>query len=116
MRNMAFSKTVEQMRNRTKTVTRRFGWWDLKPGTRLRAVERSRGLKKGESPVRICEIEVVSVKEEYVSDIEFYSNNEYAKEGFPGICFGEFVKILCGRDKPEYYDLTVNRVEFKYVD
>ena len=31
-RHMSFSMTTEAVRNRTKTVTRRLAWWDLKPG------------------------------------------------------------------------------------
>ena len=31
-RNMSFSMTTGPFRARTKTVTRRFGWWFLKPG------------------------------------------------------------------------------------
>lgn len=38
MRNMSFSMTTGQIINRTKTVTRRFGWWRLGPGEKVRAV------------------------------------------------------------------------------
>ena len=34
-RNMSFSLTTDQVRNRTKTVTRRLGWWKNKHGKRL---------------------------------------------------------------------------------
>ena len=45
---MSFAMTTPQFRARTKTVTRRFGWWFLKPGDVVMGVERSRGLDRGE--------------------------------------------------------------------
>ena len=48
MRNMSFYHTTEQIRNRSKTVTRRLGWAFLKPGDRVRAIVKGRGLKKGQ--------------------------------------------------------------------
>ena len=45
-RNMSFAMTTEQIRARTKTVTRRFGWWFLKAGDQVWAVEKAMGLKK----------------------------------------------------------------------
>lgn len=38
-RHMSFSMTTEAVRRREKTVTRRLGWSDLKPGTLLWPVE-----------------------------------------------------------------------------
>ena len=40
--------TKEQILARTKTVTRRLGWWFLKPGDVVWACEKCMGLKKGE--------------------------------------------------------------------
>ena len=48
MRNMSFAMTTEAVRNQTKTVTRRFGWWFLKPGDMVQPVEKAMGLRKGE--------------------------------------------------------------------
>ena len=59
MRNISFSMTTEAVRRREKTVTRRLGWWNLKPGTVLQAVEKAQGLKKGEHVKPICLIRVV---------------------------------------------------------
>jgi len=105
--------TTEQVRNKTKTVTRRFGWWFLVPGQRLRAVEKSRGLKKGEKVKSICQIEVVSVHKEQVKDICF-KKNDIKREGFPGMCLYDFMTMLCklGHCDP---DCDVNRIEFKYI-
>lgn len=46
-RNMSFTLTIEQMRARTKTVTRRKGWAFLKPGDLVWAVVKGMGLKPG---------------------------------------------------------------------
>jgi len=48
VRNMSFAMTTKQVRNQTKTVTRRFGWWFLKAGDIVQPVEKAMGLKKGE--------------------------------------------------------------------
>lgn len=55
-RNMSFSITTDQVRNREKNVTRRNGWWFLKSGDIVNAVEKTMGLKKGEKIKRICQI------------------------------------------------------------
>ena len=44
-RNMSFALTTEQVRRREKTVTRRRGWWFLKPGDIVTAVKKARGLR-----------------------------------------------------------------------
>jgi hypothetical protein len=46
-RYISFMLTQPQIRARTKTVTRRMGWKDLKPGTLLMAAEKCQGLGKG---------------------------------------------------------------------
>lgn len=114
MRNMSFSMTTEQVRNKTKTVTRRFGWWSLKPGTKLWAVEKSQGLKKGEKVVRICKIEVVSVRREQVQDI-VYCPNDIAREGFPNMGPYDFATMLCRMRPGAEFCHDVNRIEFKYL-
>ena len=45
MRNISFMLTTQQFRNRTKTVTRRMGWWNLKPGDILMGVEKRQDSK-----------------------------------------------------------------------
>lgn len=39
MKWISFQRTAAQMRERTKTVTRRLGWATLQPGTLLHAAE-----------------------------------------------------------------------------
>ena len=61
-RNMSFAMTTDQFRNRTKDVTRRFGWWFLKPGDLVMGVEKAMGLQKGQQIVRLGLIEIVSTR------------------------------------------------------
>jgi hypothetical protein len=85
MRNMSFIHTQEQFRNRTKTVTRRCGWLNLKPGELVRGVEKGQGLKKGEKIKPLGLIRVLDVRREplrrMVDDTD-YGFQEVAKEGF----------------------------------
>lgn len=60
-RNISFALTTEQIRNRTKTVTRRLGWKNLKVGQVLNACVKCMGLKPGEQIQRLGQIRVVDV-------------------------------------------------------
>ena len=114
MRNMSFSMTTEQVRNGTKTVTRRFGWDKLKTGDEVMAVEKGMGLKKGEKIVKIRPIRIIDNKKELVSDVIYYGTPEMAKEGFPEMTGTEFVEMLCKSGKKQPYDLC-NRIEFEDI-
>jgi len=111
-RNISFAMTTEQIQNRSKDVTRRFGWWFLKEGDRLNGVKKSMGLKKGEKIERLCLIEVVSVRKEPLDAI---TQEDVIREGFPDWTPQDFIDFLvkhysCDPDKP------VNRIEFRYID
>jgi hypothetical protein len=110
---MSFSMTTEAVRDRSKTVTRRLGWWNLQPGTILQAVEKAQGLEKGEHVKPICVIRVVSVHPEDLRDIKFYANDT-AREGFPELSPWQFVEMF---DKANGCGIAarVNRIEFEYV-
>ncbi len=110
-RNMSFSMTTAQIKNRTKTVTRRFGWNFLKPGVDLWAVEKSMGLKKGEKINRLALIHVVSVRKEPIKNI---SQEDCIKEGFPEMSPADFVKMICTHYGCQDYDM-INRIEFIYL-
>ncbi|OKL45033.1 ASCH domain-containing protein [Pseudovibrio exalbescens] len=111
-RNMSFALTKQQIINRKKTVTRRFGWAFLKPGTVLNAVEKGMGLKPGEKVKRLCQIRVVSVQTECLKDI---SQEDCAREGFPEYSPEDFVRMFADHHKrpPES---KVNRIEFEYLE
>jgi len=56
MRNISFFLTTDQVQTKTKTVTRRHGWWHLKQDEILQAVVKCQGLKKGEKIDKICQL------------------------------------------------------------
>ena len=116
-RNMSFAMTTPQFRARTKTVTRRFGWWFLKPGDVVMGVERSRGLKKGETVTRLGLIRIVSVRAEPAAAITGYADPqaELAREGFPHMAAVEFAAMLCRVNRKSEGE-RVNRIEFEYLD
>ena len=111
MRNMAFSMTTQQMKAGTKDVTRRFGWWFLKPGDRLRAVEKAMGLKKGEKIKELSVIEVVSTRAE---PLDAMMLDDCRREGFPTWFPIDFVTMICDHYKKKPTDI-INRIEFKRV-
>jgi len=111
MRNMSFAMTTEQVINRTKTVTRRFGWWFLKPGDKVRGVRKALGLKKGEKIEPIAEIEILSVSAEPLNAI---TKEDCIKEGFPEFEPCDFVNMLTKHYKVEP-DAIINRIEFRYI-
>ena len=119
MRIISFSMTTPQFIDGSKTVTRRFGWWNLKPGDKLAVVEKAMGLRKGEKMKRLGVIEIISTRHEPLNAMERpvnYGREELRLEGYP---FGitdpsEFVRVLAQKSKvPE--SQIVNRIEFKKV-
>lgn len=110
MRNMSFSLTTNQIRQRTKTVTRRLGWKTLKPGDLLCACRKCMGLKPSESIERLGTIRVVSVRREPLDAI---TTADVAREGFRGMSPEEFVRMFCDHmgGVPEQ---DVTRIEFEY--
>lgn len=75
MRNISFMLTTDQIKERTKTVTRRTGWAKLVPGQLLRGVEKGMGLKAGETVKELAIIRVVSVRPEplnaMINDLDY---------------------------------------------
>lgn len=110
-RNMSFMLTTEQVRNRTKTVTRRLGWDFLKPGDIVNAVEKGMGLKKGEHIKRICQIRIKSNWSESLYKI---TKDECIKEGFPEMSPDEFMDMFIHHNRV-WAMCPVNRIEFEYV-
>jgi hypothetical protein len=103
--------TTQQFKDGKKDITRRFGWWTLKPGDRVRAVEKAMGLKKGEKMVSLGEIEIVSTRKEPLWVID---QDDCIREGFPHMSPDQFIRMLT-----EHYGCnpqeTVNRIEFRRV-
>lgn len=112
MRRMSFMLTKRQIQQREKTVTRRLGWANLKPGQRFLGVEKAMGLKAGEKQVVLAELECVSNRAEPLSAM---NDDDCAREGFPEMNAAEFVAMFMKHMKctPE---TPVQRIEFKYVE
>lgn len=109
-RNMSFMLTTDQIRSRTKIVTRRVGWKFLKPGDVLWACEKCQGLRPGEKINRLCKIRVTSVSQEQLCRI---SQEDVWREGF-SMSPVRFVEFFCSHMKCDPTDF-VNRIEFEYV-
>lgn len=114
-RNMSFSRTVKQIRERTKTVTRRRGWKNLRPGEILNACVKCQGLKLGEKVDRMCQIRVVSVCREPLQAILHRGEAECRREGFrrwtPRMFVAFFIAQFGGDENQE-----VTRIEFRYLE
>lgn len=111
MRNMSFAMTTEQARNRTKTITRRQGWWNAKPGQLIQQVVKGMGLKKGEKVEKIHVIRLTSVRSEHVYEI---TQEDVIKEGFPDWEPNDFIAFYCKAHKITP-DEMCNRIKFEYV-
>lgn len=123
MRNISFMLTTDQIKARTKTVTRRIGWAKLVPGQLLRGVEKGMGLKAGEKVKELAVIRVVSVRQEplkAMSDDFEYGFSECEKEGFGDHATlrwpSQFVKFFCNSHRGCTPQTMVTRIEFEYVN
>lgn len=114
MRNMSFALTTMQVSAQKKTVTRRFGWWFLKPGDLVQPVRKAMGLKKGEAIEKIGPpIRIVSTRREPLCAI---TREDVMREGFPPEWSPQdFVDMI----RSHYGNVTsltpVNRIEFEYT-
>ena len=118
MRRMAFSHTTPQILDRSKTVTRRTGWRYLKPGDLIEAVEKSRGLKKGEPVRTLGVLKVVSVRVEPLSKLVTdarYAEDELPREGLPCWSRDDFIAMFLRVNALKSTAVTVTRIEFEYV-
>ena len=118
MRNISFMLTTRQVRQGSKDVTRRVGWWMLKPGTRLMACVKCQGLGRGGKIEKIREIEIVSTRREPLREIVMRPNrgerSEVEREGFPEMTAFQFMQMFM-HEMGVSPSTHVNRIEFKYV-
>lgn len=120
---MSFALTTEQIRNRSKTVTRRTGWDFLKAGDLLQPIVKGQGLKKGERVEKIGgPIRVRTVTREVLRD--GVSESDVRREGFPVMSPSHFIEMFCAGHRVRVGETTrpctpddiVTRIEFEYVD
>jgi len=111
MKNISFSMTTEQFKNRTKTVTRRLGWKSLKPGQHLMGCKKCMGLEAGEKIERLGEIRVISARQERLAAI---TDEDCVKEGFPTMTGLEFCDMF-SREMHCNFTTVVTRIEFEHI-
>lgn len=111
MRNMSFFLTKRQYVNRTKTVTRRLGWKNLKPGEVFMGVLKGQGIPKGFYVQKFHTAVCVSNRSEPLNAITL---EDCLKEGFPEMSPAQFVEMFCKCNKctPE---TIVQRIEFRHL-
>lgn len=109
--NMSFSLTTPQFRARTKTVTRRLGWKNLKPGQTFSAIVKGMGLKKGEKVEYLGLCRCLSNRLEPLNAI---SKSDCIKEGFPDFTPEQFVAMFCKHNGCVPLSL-ISRIEFEYI-
>ena len=120
-RRLSCSMTVDAVRDRTKTVTRRHvdTWKNLKVGDRLTLIEKGMGLPKGARQVVLAEVEIVNVHIGLLMDM---SDAECVAEGFPSMRALDFIDFWLGShglsETPldELDVLPVRRIEWRYLD
>lgn len=124
---MSVALTLDQVRARTKTVTRRHNdtWKNLKLGDRLTLIEKGMGLKKGETQRPVTDVEIVDVRIEPLHLLcdDAYGWAEVAAEGFPDMPPADFVAMwLEAHGDPHFVDQNafmayeVLRIEWRYLD
>jgi len=118
MRHISCALTKEQIRARSKHVTRRLRWFMAHPGMLLQVVEKSMGRKHGEPLVKLAVIRVTDMRREPLSRMIHepeYGRAEAALEGFPEMSGFEFA---CMFQQEIGGDLTqeITRIAFEYVD
>ncbi|MFE2961987.1 ASCH domain-containing protein [Nocardia tengchongensis] len=116
-RLMAVSLTETQVQARTKTVTRRMGWRNLRAGDRLTLCRKVMGRRRAdghvEPLVRIVDVEVLAVSQERLGAI---NADEVVAEGFPAMSPPEFVEFFCNSHRGCTPDSTVTRIQWRYMD
>lgn len=113
-RNMSFCLTTDQIKNKTKTVTRRTGWKTLQAGIVVNACVKCMGLKPGEKVERICQIRIVDARREPLHAILNEGQAGPEREGFPELSPQQFVAMFC-KHMGGFTEQEVTRIEFEYV-
>lgn len=123
-RRLSCSMTVDAVRDRTKTVTRRHPdtWRTLAAGDRLTLIEKGMGLPKGAKQVVLAEVEVVDVRVEPIGGI---TPAELILEGLPHMSRLDFIRMwLAGHGyralaratlTGEAMHVLCRRIEWRYL-
>lgn len=118
-RLMSVAFTLDAVRERRKTVTRRKGWAMAEPGMRLDLCEKVMGRRKGEPLVRVARVVVVSARRERLDLLTtdpLYGVEEMAREGFPFLTPALFIhRYFTEAQGIQPYE-EVTRIEWRYLD
>ena len=116
-RLLSCALTEPQVVDRSKTETRRLGWWEDKHGNRLvmpydrlQLVRKAMGRKPGEPVVVLARVEVTDVVRERLDAI---TPEGVAAEGFPDWGPSEFIEFFCHSMKCEP-DRVVTVIRWRY--
>ena len=117
---MSCALTIDAVRARTKTVTRRHvdTWRDLKPGDRLTLIEKGMGLPKGAKQVVLAEVEIIDVRVEPLYRIA-YEMAGTASEGLPTMTSAGFCSFWLDGHRyhwPSTAETECRRIEWRYLD
>ena len=110
-RKMSFMLTTQQMKDRTKTKTRRLGWWNLKDSEIIDAVEKGQGLKRGEKMKHIGQIQVL---EHHREPLDAITQADVVAEGFPELTPQQFIEMFCSANKCAANEI-VNVITFTHL-
>ncbi len=116
MRNMSFWYTWDPLLRGLKNVTRRLGWWFLKPGDRVCAILKGQGLPLG---WKVTRLGIFTVDTARAEPLDAITPADCAREGFPDLTPAEFVQMFTRMNVasgPEGCspDERVNRIEFGF--
>lgn len=116
---MSCSLTLDAVRDRRKTVTRRAveTWQSLAVGDHLTLIEKGMGLAKGERQIVVAEVEIVSVRIEPLSRMRqrAYGITECEAEGFPQMQRHEFIEFWMRSHHETDPNVLVRRIEWAYL-
>lgn len=132
-RRMAVSMTLDAVRDRTKTVTRRRAdmWRDLHSGDRLTLIEQGMGLPKGSKQVIVATVEITRMRIEPLGNV---THEEVRREGLIGqaadaVRAGRaettaawFLDFWCrghgyqGLTPEQQAEVPCRRIEWRYLD
>lgn len=121
-RRMSCSLTIDAVRARVKTVTRRHvnTWTTLTPGDRLVLIEKGMGLPKGAQQVVLDYVEVIDIRVEPLA--LSILPGELDREGLGHLTHPEFVRMWVEAhgyrhvvDGLARLALPVRRIEWRYI-
>jgi uncharacterized protein YqfB (UPF0267 family) len=129
---MSVAFTKDAVLARRKTVTRRAGWTYLTPGEVVTLCEKVMGRRHGEPLVRVCDVEVVSVRRERLDAItdedvylEGFTDEDFRTDPHDGtpLFDGEairpsdwFVLFYCSHMRRVHASDEVTRIHWRYLD